>query len=66
MVSPPMLSLTWGAQITITAHSFIRQLELEVHDLNEVIQVEGTGAFSGPYSGNIEEICGSHSLHNMR
>ena len=43
-----------GVQITTIAHSFIRQLQLEVHDLNEVIQVEGAEAFMVPYSGYIE------------
>ena len=43
-----------GTQITIIVHSFIRQLQLEVRDLNEVIQVEGTGGFVVPYLGYIE------------
>ena len=52
-----------GAQIITIAHSFIRQLQLEVHDLNEVIWVEG---FTVPYLGYVELICGSHSFPNTR
>ena len=43
-----------GAQITTIAYIFARQLQLEVHDLNEVIQVEGTGGFRVPYSRYVE------------
>ena len=32
-----------GAQITMITCSFVRQLQLNVHDFNEVIQVDGTG-----------------------
>ena len=35
-----------GTQITTITYSFARQLQLEVHDLNEVIQVKGTGLHS--------------------
>ena len=34
-----------GAQITMIVYSFVRQLQLEIHGLNEVILVEGTGGF---------------------
>ena len=43
-----------GAQITMIAYSFVRQLKLEIHDLNEVIQVEGTGEFMVLYLRYIE------------
>ena len=43
-----------GKQITTIVHSFIRQLQLEVDDLNEVIWVDGTGSFMVPYSGYME------------
>ena len=43
-----------GAQITTIAHSFIRQLQLEIHDLNEMIWVVVTGGFMVPYSGYVE------------
>ena len=36
------------------AHSCAKQLQLEAHDFNEVIQVEETGAFTAPCSGYIE------------
>ena len=42
-----------GAQITTTAHSFVWQLKLEVHDLNEVIWLEGTRGFTVLYLGYI-------------
>ena len=42
------------AHITMIAYSFVRQLQLEIHNLNEVICVEGTGGFMVPYSGYIE------------
>ena len=41
-------------QITTTGYSFVRQLQLEVHDLNEVIWVEWTGGFTVPYLGYVE------------
>ena len=43
-----------GGQMTTMAHGFIRQLQLEVHNLNEVIWVEGTGDFTVPYSVYLE------------
>ena len=43
-----------GAQITTIAYSFIRQLQLEVHNLNEVICVEGTRVFMVLYLGYVE------------
>ena len=43
-----------GAQITTIAHSFTRQLQLEVHDLNEVIHGGGDRGFTVPYLGYVE------------
>ena len=50
---PPTL-IDMGVQTTTIAHNFIRQLQLEVHYLNEVIQVEGTMGFMVPYLGYVE------------
>ena len=41
-------------QITTIVYSFVRQLQLEIHDLNEVIRVEEAGGFTVPYSGYFE------------
>ena len=43
-----------GPQITTIVYHFIRQLQVEVHDLKKVIRVEGTGGFTVPYLGYIE------------
>ena len=43
-----------GAKITTIAHSFIRQLQLGVYDLNEIICVEGTGGFTVLYLGYVQ------------
>ena len=40
---PTYALIDMGPQITTIAYSFARQLQLEVHDLNEVIYVERMG-----------------------
>ena len=42
-----------GVKIATIVHSSVRQLQL-VHNLNEVIWVEGTGDFIVPYLGYAE------------
>ena len=43
-----------GVQITTIVYSFVRQLQLEIHDLNEVIWVERTKGFTAQYLGYVE------------
>ena len=42
-----------GVQISPIVYSFVRQLQLEVHALNDTIWVEGTGGSTVPYLGYI-------------
>ena len=43
-----------GSQITMITCSFVRQLQLNVHDFNEVTQVDGTWGLTVPYLGYVE------------
>ena len=47
MVSPPTPLLIQGTQITMIVYSYVRQLQLKIHDLNEIIWVEVTGGGHG-------------------